>query len=199
MYMQYTQSQVLIFLHADFLCQQSSCLESQITFDYSYGKCCNHLCISHMPNKLDNSCARICFLDSYLHLNAFDLQKNLCFRIWIFQVQSQHTTLPLQDMPFHKYVFLLGTKILPRKTVENVRMTFSEIQFWNGHVASQNFTASMYLRLRPLKRWFFSCPNVNINVPELKCSLGFLCLRGRIQYTCLGIYRPLQNIWFLKF
>ena len=169
--MQHTQPQILIFMHADYLYQQSSCLESQITFDYPYGKCCNHLCISHMPNKLDNSCARICFLDSYLHLVAFELQKNMCFRIWIFQVQSQHTTLPLKDMPFHEYVFLLETNILPRKTVENVRMTFSGIQFWNGHVAAHSFIASMYLRSRLLKRWFFSCPNVNIKCSRIKVFL----------------------------
>lgn len=49
---------------------------------------------------------------------------------------AHNITLELQDMPFHKYIFLLGTNILSRKTVENVRMTFSEIQFGNGHVAS---------------------------------------------------------------
>lgn len=182
-------------MHVDFLHKQRSCLESRSLFDHPYGKCCNHLCISYMPSKLDNSCARICFLDSYLHLVAFELQKNMCFRIWIFQVQSQHTTLPLSYricLSINMFSFWEPV-FCPEKLKRTSEWHFDKIQFWNGHVASNYYLASVNPRSRLLKGWLFLCPDVNMNAPGLNFSWGFLCLCICVQRMCMGIKNCTYN------
>ena len=103
--------------------------------------------------------------------------------IYLSGSKPAHITLELQGMPFRKYIFLLGTNILSKKMAENFSITFTEIQFWNRHVASHYYLDSMCLRPKLLKSWFFLNLNVNANI---KCPGIEVFLKGF--WECAFLY-----------
>lgn len=120
-----------------------------------------------LQTKFRQFCMRIYFFDCYMHLIGFKLQRGMCSKIEIFQVQSHHNiTLELLGMIFHKYIFLPGTNtLILEKWQRAVLWYLVKIQFWNGPMTSNYDLTSMNLRSRPWKNGLFKTPNVS-----MKCS-----------------------------
>lgn len=161
-------------------------------FYFSHAKCCNYLCISFQQSKLDNFCTKIYFFDCYAHLVAFKLQRGICSKIEIFQVQGRkNITFESLDIVFHKHIFLLGTKILKLEKQQRTALWhLVKIHFWNRHVASNYYLTSMHLRSRPLKNYLFKSPNVSINCPGINvilrvCECEFVYVWERV---CVFIF-----------